>query len=212
VDTAELKNNDPAHPIQPTPQLDEEWLTVLAPVRPRLQRVEALQLAPLFADPSSATGWFATYSNRPGDLWQQEEVMKNRERARQGLAMQPSRLVVAYGPENVWSAQQLAAGVIDNWGESIPEPRQTTQAAFNFNAPGARAPQAVLLATPPVLDQRLDIPTLLQIVRETRQLAHARMVTMEDLGSHEAVLPLTLLSTSNFWDRVLLNDNPFFTI
>ena len=126
--------------------------------------------------------------------------------------MQPSRLVVAYGPENVWSAQQVAVGVIDSWGESVPEPRQTTQAAFNFNAPGARAPQAVLLATPPVVDQLLDIPTLLEIVCQTRELAHARMVTLEDLSSYEAVLPLMLLSTPNFWDRVLLNDNPFFIV
>jgi hypothetical protein len=47
-------------------------------------------------------------------------------------------------------------------------------AAFGFNAPKSRAPQAVLVAVPPDLSRRLDNTGLLDVVLETRELAHAR--------------------------------------
>jgi len=58
---------------------------------------------------------------------------------------------------------------------------QRTGAAFGFDAPSARAPQAILLAVPPVSGQALDGATVAQIVVETRELAHARMARPIDL-------------------------------
>jgi len=91
----------------------------------------------------------------------------------------------------------------------VPELRHATQAGFHFNAPGARAPQAVLLAVPPVLDQPVDTAAIVDILRETRELAHARMAMLEDLGDFEAVLPTMLLSTPEPWNKILLDPNPF---
>jgi hypothetical protein len=125
--------------------------------------------------------------------------------------MQPSRLIAAYGTPNVLAGPRVAVGALDNWGETVPEPRHTTQAAFHFNAPGARAPQAVLLAVPPVIDQPLDSATLIDTVRETRELAMARMAAVEDLGNLDNVLPFSMLSTPAPWNDMLLNDSPKMT-
>jgi hypothetical protein len=211
VDTAQLANYEPTHPIQPAPRLDEDWLTVLAPVRPRLARLEALQLEPLRANSPANFAGLTAYSNRSDDPWQQAAVLENRTRVKLGQAMQPSRLIAAYGPPNVWAGPRVAVGALDNWGETVPEPRHTTQAAFHFNAPGARAPQAVLLAVPPVIDQPLDSATLIDTVRETRELAMARMAAVEDLGNLDNVLPFSMLSTPAPWNDMLLNDSPKMT-
>jgi hypothetical protein len=150
-----------------------------------------------------------TWCNRPDDHWQRNAVTDNRERTRQGQAQQPSRLIAAYGTAAAWDGAQVAVGLIDSWNETVPEARHTTQAAFRFNAPGARAPQAVLLAVPPVMDQLLDVPTLLDVVRETRDLAHARMAAMEDLDDYSTILPSIMLSVPEPWNKILLNPNPF---
>jgi hypothetical protein len=66
-------------------------------------------------------------------------------------------------------------------------------AAAGFNAPAARAPQSILLAVPPDPAGTLDPETLFDIVRETRDLAHARMAHLADLGVLAAGLPSTWL-------------------
>ncbi|GAA2108505.1 hypothetical protein GCM10009841_29000 [Microlunatus panaciterrae] len=207
VDSAALTSYEPDRPLRPAPDLDEQWLTVLAPVRSRLARLEALQLEPLRSPPPEHFAGLTCYANRPDDPWQKQPVIDNRARRTGGAAAQPSRLIAAYGTDGVFEAAEVAVGTIDSWGETVPEPRHTTQAAFHFNAPGARAPQAVLVAVPPVLDQQTGTDVLLDVVRETRELAKARMVAVEDLGELAPVLPLAMLSTPEPWNRALLSDS-----
>ena len=68
----------------------------------------------------------------------------------------------------------VAIAAVDGWTDSVPSRRHATFAAFGFNAPKSRAPQAVLIAVPPNVSQRLDNVGLLDVVLETRELAHAR--------------------------------------
>ena len=210
VEKTTLRDYEPTRPIRLAPKLDDDWLTVLAPVRPRLARLEALQLLSL-RKPAPPFQGFVAYANRPDDPWQKEAVKDNRDRLLAGRSLQPPRLIAAYGTADAWDGTKVAVGSIDSWTETVPEPRHTTQAAFHFNAPGARAPQAILLAVPPVLDRPLGLPTLLATVRETRDLAHARMAALEDLKESDAVLPLSLLSAPEPWQSAVLNDNTTVT-
>ena len=91
------------------------------------------------------------------------------------------RVWFGYGDSSALNGSEVAVGLIDSFNESIPVPRVTTTAAFGFNAPSSRAPQAILLAVPPEPRQRLDHEVLLQIVRETRELAIARSVRLGDI-------------------------------
>jgi hypothetical protein len=193
---------------QNEPTLDESWLTVVAAVRSPLARLEALQLeleTPLVA-----------WSSSPSDPWQTGEtnvVKENLKKRAAASALQMSlneRFVAAYGSATTWAGAKVAVGLIDSFSEAIPMPQRNTMAAFGFNAPAARAPQAILLAVPPQHRQRLDDDLVLQIVAETRELAHARTAHVEDLGELQAMTP-TLWLQSSGPSRVRLEPYPLFT-
>ena len=133
--------------------LDRDWLEIVAAVRPRLAPLEARQL-----DPTQApwTGAVAA-PNSSSDPWQSSGAV-----------------AVAYGPGVEDDDGKVAIAAVDGWTDSVPSRRHATFAAFGFNAPKSRAPQAVLIAVPPNVSQRLDNAGLLDVVLETRELAHAR--------------------------------------
>ncbi len=190
--------------------LDETWLTVTAAVRADLARLEALQLeldAPL-----------AAWSNSPGDPWQEALVAENRARrdtahektpGEAPLGLRGRRFAAAYGSDAAWAGSRVAVGMIDAYSEAIPMPQRTSTAAFGFNAPAARAPQAILLAVPPGPRQRLDAALIQEIVAETRQLAHARTARLNDLGELQALTP-TLWLQETGPERAYLEPYPLF--
>jgi hypothetical protein len=63
----------------------------------------------------------------------------------------------------------------------IPEIEHTTTAAFGFNAPASRAPQALLVGVPPEPTGVLAADDLAAIVLEARRLTRVRMVQPTDL-------------------------------
>jgi hypothetical protein len=91
----------------------------------------------------------------------------------------------------------LAGLVGDAWSETVPGREETTGIALHHDAPGARAPQAVLLAVPPAgTDPSWNVETILDTLVEAHQLARIRAVgpdTLEWLGT---VLPAMLLPDS----------------
>ncbi|WP_405523536.1 hypothetical protein OG426_09855 [Streptomyces canus] len=158
--------------------VDEQWLTVVSAVRPRLAALEAHQL--------TADRPLAAWTNRPDDLWQRNPA-------------DPRRLVTVYahedldlreiGPEDLYAVVAL-----DRFTEVIPAAEQLIGAAFGFDAPASRAPQAILLAVPPATGVPLDQETLVRIVAETRDLAHARMARPVDLpAAFRGLAPSSLL-------------------
>ena len=118
----------------------------------------------------------AAATNHPGDPWL--ELVTPEGPGSRGVP----HLVVVYGPEPLLSGGEAAFGVLDGWVEVIPDERHTAGAAFRFNAPGARAPQAILLAVTPVLGEEMTTAGVLATVAQARASAHARMARAEDLG------------------------------
>jgi hypothetical protein len=161
--------------------LDRAWLTVVAAVRQPLARLEAHQLTA----PRPLVAW----ATRPDDPWQTD-------------ASNPRRLVVVYAVPALDLAaispeRLVAVAVLDRFSEVIPSAEQTTGAAFGFDAPAARAQQAILLAVPPDLARQLDQDTLAQILIETRELAHARMARPVDLDdAFRGLVPTALVPAS----------------
>lgn len=135
------------------PGLDSTWLEIVAAVRPRLAPLEAH----LFGSPWEM--WLSAGGST--DPWTTE-----------------GPVLAVFGPGAV--AGMVAIAVLDAWTDSVPSRRHATTAAFGFNAPKSRAPQAVLLAVPPDPSQRLDVDGLLDVVLETRELVHARAARPTD--------------------------------
>jgi hypothetical protein len=174
-----LTTRVPVPTLTAAPDLDTAWLPVVAAVRERLAGLEAHQLAA----PTDLGGGPAltAWANKPTDPWQQD-------------GSDGRRLVVAYAPAGLSVSGRLAVAVLDQFSEVVPAVGQTTGAAFGFDAPAARAPQAILLAVPPDLATGLPPNTLVQILAETRQLARARMARPADLPNQiHGYLPAALL-------------------
>ena len=119
------------------------------------------------------------------------------------------RFVAAYGPAAAWTGDRVAVGLVDAFAEAVPMPQRSTMAAFGFNAPAARAPQAILLAVPPQVRQRLDEDLLQQTLLETRELAQARTAHVEDLAELQVLTPTSWLPASGA-AAVRLEPRPLF--
>jgi hypothetical protein len=174
---------EPAQP-GPAPRLDPDWLEVVAAVRPAIARFEASQLAErIRAGGRPMRAW----TNQRGDPWQTAASGSRRG----------SRLVAVFGPAGVLPARPtsesvgtVAVAVVDRFAESIPDTQHNASVAFPHDIPIARAPQAVLLAVPPVVDQPLTTDVLVDIVGEVRDLARARMVAAAAVGPNASPLHL----------------------
>jgi hypothetical protein len=162
---------------------DREWLAIVAPVRPALARLEAAQFDAVITGGSPLLD---VWTDRPGDPWQQVGT-RDPDTGR----LPASRLLVAYGSPGALAATSgiRAVGLIDSWSEVVPEVEHTTTAGFGFNAPAARAPQAILLGVPPSPDGILADGDLAAIVLEARRLARVRMAQASGLGQVSAVAP-----------------------
>jgi hypothetical protein len=94
----------------------------------------------------------------------------------------PGKLsLVAHLPQ-AFVAAPLAGLVFDEWVELVPATEVTTGVSFNYDAPGARPPQTVLLAVAPPGSQRWKVETIEQVLLETLQLARLRAVDPQALG------------------------------
>jgi hypothetical protein len=163
-----------------------DWLGAVATVRPRLAVHDADQLGVRPGDQP-----LVARLDRPGDVWQQLGVP----------ADGATSLTVAFGPDGAFTGPpDLAVGEVDRFAEAVPFVRSATAlggeervltAAVGFNAPAARAPQAILLAVAPALADDLGPEVIFSIVAEVRQSAHARMARGNDLGAAAAALPAT---------------------
>jgi hypothetical protein len=137
-------------------------------VRPALARLEAHQLRRPWAAAASAFE----------RLWTVPEPGEQR--------------VVVYGP-GLGAAGPVAVALLDDWAETVPSPRHTTYAAFGYDAPRARAPQAVLLAVPPDEQVALTADALPGIVLSTREQARARMAQPDQLGGWSLAAPSSMV-------------------
>jgi hypothetical protein len=102
--------------------------------------------------------------------------------------------VVAHTSGTVDWGGPIAGLFVDGWTETIPGREETTGLAFHHDAPGARAPQAILLAVPPaVTDPAWSVETLLDTLTEAQQLARLRGVGPDRLEWLGTMLPAVVV-------------------
>ena len=102
--------------------------------------------------------------------------------------------VVAQTSGAVDVAAPLSGLFVDGWTETIPGRQETTGLAFHHDAPGARAPQTILLAVPPAAtDPAWSVETLLDTLTEAQQLARIRGVGPDRLEWLGTMLPAVVL-------------------
>lgn len=94
------------------------------------------------------------------------------------------------------SSHSIAGLLADEWTESLPSRSETTGVAFHFDEPEARAPQAILLAVPPALDEPWRLETLEATLLETLELAKLRLIDGQAMSELDHLLPAISLATN----------------
>ena len=162
--------------------IEDEWLTVVAPVRSALARLEAHQLDARAREVEPLFVW-ASHT----DPWRRSDIAAGAAdpatRTPFGYRLNP--FVAAFGEVDALAGAGVAVGLVDSYSETVPLPQRDTHAAFGFNAPAARAPQAILLAVPPNADEPLtdaDVAVMLGELRELVVARGARMPGLVELG------------------------------
>ena len=165
------------------------WLHRAALVRPELDPLSGL-LTHAEAAGVGVTGQLtvAQLPHRPGARWCELPF---------GTAGPPPAgtvglLVVA--PDGFDPAGPVAGLAVDAWAETIPAREHTAGLAFHYDAPGARPPQAVVLAVHPRPNpERWDLDTLLATVHETAELARLRALSLKEIEGFSGLLPALYL-------------------
>jgi len=103
----------------------------------------------------------------------------------------PSKLSLVVQTINtpIDTTQPLAGLCIDEWPEVVPSSQETSAITFQFDTPGACAPQTLLLAVPPVAGQDWTAETLRHVLMESLDLGKLRAVDRSCLGAVEQALP-----------------------
>jgi hypothetical protein len=172
------------------------WLETYGRVRPGVGRLaDALLAARL-----RRTGGPA----RLRAIQQPTEPFPNAEPDRRGqwvclpfpaaLGSDPVTSLVAHVLGDPDPARGLAVLVIDEFVETVPAAETTTGLSFGFDAPGARPPQTILLAVPPVPGVAWTVDGLAAVIGETLDLAMIRMVDLSAVAWAGRFLPAIYLT------------------
>jgi hypothetical protein len=174
------------------------WLDRMAMVRPGVDRLaRVLQAAELLGAEAAGPAGVAVAQlpHAPGQRWLALPF------GEEGPAPAQAAVTV-HTAAGLDPARPVVGLVCDEWVETIPREVETTGLTFHYDAPGARPPQAVLLAVPPRLAMPAwDLDSLVDTVLEAAELARVRGVTPRDLRWTGGPLPMTYLPQNFTGDR-----------
>jgi hypothetical protein len=172
-------------PLGPT-----EWVLRHSRVRPPVERLWSV-LTGAERRGAAAHGMqfvVAQLPHRPGEQWIGRPVASPGSVPTATVSLVLHRAGVADDRPDF--RPTVSALVIDQWHERIPHPVETTGITFNFDSPGARPPQSILLATPPDADAaRWSLDVLVDTVREALELTRIRTLDLDDLSGVGRFLP-----------------------
>ncbi len=179
----------------------DTWLLRMERLRPALARFgTAVRQAQVLAGVTSSMLDLAQVPHVPGQRW--VGLPLNGTPLREGVVS----LALHGAPADLTAT--LAGLLVDEWTEIIPATSETTGVAFRYDPPDAMAPQAILLAVPPVLDEQWTVGTLNQVLLETLDLAHLRPIGPDLLGDAGQYLPAAMLAFNAVGDAVSTDLNP----
>ena len=171
----------------------EKWLQGVSRVRASLGRWRLLTLLAGALRSANTPSTVVQLPHVPGERWIALPFDGNPRPSsgRLSLILQQASAADADAP---W-----AGLLLDEWTEVIPSTSELTGIAFNYDDPDSEAPQAILIAVPAVpggIDGHWDLPSLIDTLRETIDLAKIRAVDSELLGALGQLLPAIYVATN----------------
>ena len=102
--------------------------------------------------------------------------------------------LVLHAPDGLDPTTGGSGVIVDAWTETVPRAEETTAVAFHYDAPGARAPQTMLLAVHPDPEPgRWDFDALVGCVNEAMDLARLRTLGPAEMAAFSTFLPALYL-------------------
>jgi hypothetical protein len=92
------------------------------------------------------------------------------------------------------ATEQWCGVLLGEWPEIIPAVEEEAGIAVQYDAPGAQAPQAVLLAVPADNQPAWTYPVIERTLLDTLQLARVRALELSQLGDFGQLIPMTFLA------------------
>ena len=178
----QLVGDDPLAPVT--------WLTRHALVRPAAARLVAVLEASEMLGGGTALEELAVAQlpHTPGDRW----IGLPWEQP--GLGPAGTTAVVAHVADDSGFDGPLAGLIVDQWTDMVPNDQETTGLSFHYDAPGARAPQSILVAVPADPAARSwSVDALVGTVQEAMDLARMRAYDIDDLAGVGRFLPAVYL-------------------
>jgi hypothetical protein len=166
------------------------WLTQHALVRPGVRRlVGALTAAELLGGAVGLDALtVAQLPHVPGERWLGLPTPTGAARPTATVS------IVAQRSAPVDFGRPLAGFILDQWSDVIPNEQETTGLSFHYDAPGARAPQTLLVAVPGDPNAASwTVEALARSVREAIGLARIRALDADDLDAVGRFLPAIYL-------------------
>ncbi|MER5333778.1 hypothetical protein [Micromonospora sp. NPDC002717] len=173
------------HPVR-------RWLSRYGRVRPAVGRLQEVLTTAQALDAGGvvklpATVRVAQLPYAPGDRWVGEAPPR--------ANTEPVSLVVV-APGGIDATRPVHGLLVDEWTEVVPAGRVQTGLTFEYDAPGAAAPQAVLLGLAPDGAATWQPATLANVLEEALDLAVARAVDVDSLGAAGQFLPALYFPTN----------------
>jgi hypothetical protein len=165
------------------------WLQRSALVRPELEAFAGLMMhAEAAGTDVAAQLGLVQLPHRPGAPWLARPLGES------GVPPHGSVGIVVHSWDPLNASRAFAGLVVDAWTETLPSDTETTAVTFHYDAPGARAPQAVLLAVHPArTPERWSFDILLDTVNEAADLAQLRTLSSAELAPMGSFLPALYL-------------------
>ncbi len=116
----------------------------------------------------------------------------------------PAATIVLHADSSATLAagQRVSGLLVDEWVEVVPSALAATSVAYEADAPVARAPQAIVLGLAPNVAAGWDVETIVDLVRETVDLAKLRTVDSETGAWIGRMLPAVLLPDGDATDVI----------
>ncbi len=195
-----------------TPFPVDDWQHGVARVRDRIRNLELTTLLgeALGADPSALEALQFPY--RPNDAWL---ALRFPDTLPDGSPFTVTEDKLLYSaafaagagidPDN--PALRYCGLLLDEWVEVVPIDSATSGLAFHFDRPNSEAPQAVLLATPPVYRGAWQWQDIVDTLHETLDFARLRAVEPRHIDASRLapLLPAVLSSVTTYPITASLN-------
>lgn len=166
-----LKNalaNAPALGNDPEATLSA-WMAQSARVRKPLDSWRRLMLYATAMGPRPPQPQVVQLPHSKGDTWAALKFDSDSKRPMAGKLS-----LVLHSPDTLMAGTHWAGLMLDEWVELIPNADEDAGVVFHYDSPGAEAPHAVLIASPPHGMEEWNGGTLLEILSQTFDLVRSR--------------------------------------